>query len=52
VQVRIPTIARTSGADGFFYTKWDYEGHPRADTEADARAKVLIYLLENGLYRV
>ena len=52
MQVRMPTIAVQSVADGFFHTQWDYEGHHRADTEADTHAKLLIDLRENGLYRV
>jgi hypothetical protein len=49
------------GINGKWYCVWAYspekleDKHPttfEATTEADARAKMLIYLIENGLYRL
>jgi hypothetical protein len=34
---------------GYYFNDFEPEHEEFADTEADARAKMLIYLLENGL---
>jgi hypothetical protein len=40
------------GITGWHFYKEKEDDHEYADTEADARAKCLIYLLENGLCQV
>ena len=47
-----PKWVATSKHDVEEHPEWEWKGHHRADTEADARAKMLIYLLENKLIEV
>lgn len=52
----LPYTVRYEKLDGFWYAVWEtakYEHHTEVTiTEADARAKCLIYLIENGLIKV